>query len=104
MTDLDVFEGIAPFGEYETWYRVTGSLESSMTPLVIAHGGPGCSHDYLISLAALARSGRPIVHYDQVGGGRSTLLPDKDPSFWTVDLFLAELVNLLTHLGINDRY
>jgi len=104
MTDLNVVEGVAPFGEYETWYRVTGSLESTMTPLVVAHGGPGCSHDYLLSLAALARSGRPIVHYDQLGGGRSTLLPDKDPSFWTVDLFLDELENLLTFLGINDRY
>ena len=104
MTELNVVEGVAPFGEYETWYRVTGSLESTMTPLVVAHGGPGCSHDYLLSLAALARSGRPIVHYDQLGGGRSTLLPDKDPSFWTVDLFLDELENLLKFLGINDRY
>jgi len=104
MTEPNVFEGIAPFGEYETWYRVTGDLESTMTPLVVVHGGPGCSHDYLLSLAALARSGRPIVHYDQVGGGRSTHMPDQDPSFWTVDLFLAELDNLLKFLGIDDRY
>ncbi|HEY5265854.1 MAG TPA: proline iminopeptidase-family hydrolase [Acidimicrobiales bacterium] len=104
MTDPSVTEGVAPFGEYETWYRVTGTLESTMTPLVVAHGGPGCSHDYLIALAELARSGRPIVHYDQVGGGRSTHMPDQDPSFWTVELFLAEMENLLTFLGINDRY
>jgi L-proline amide hydrolase len=44
------------------------------------------------------------VHYDQLGGGRSTHLPDADPGFWTVSLFLEELDNLLVALGINDRY
>jgi L-proline amide hydrolase len=75
-----------------------------MTPLVVVHGGPGCTHDYLIALAEIARLGRPVVHYDQVGGGRSTLMPDKAPDFWTVDLFLAELDNLLDFLGIKGRY
>ena len=75
-----------------------------MTPLVVAHGGPGCSHDYLLALAEIARSGRAVVHYDQVGGGRSTLLPDEGADFWTVDFFLDELDNLLGHLGIEDHY
>jgi pimeloyl-ACP methyl ester carboxylesterase len=44
--------------------------------------------------------------YDQVGCGRSTHLPEKfgDGSFWTIDLFLSELENLLSHLGIQDDY
>ncbi|HVB51951.1 MAG TPA: proline iminopeptidase-family hydrolase [Acidimicrobiales bacterium] len=104
MNELEVVEGFIPFGEYETWYRVTGDIDAAMTPLMVVHGGPGCSHDYLLSLAEIARSGRAVVHYDQVGGGRSTLMPEKGPEFWTVDLFLAELDNLLAFLGIEERY
>jgi L-proline amide hydrolase len=104
MSDLEVVEGFVPFGDYATWFRVTGDLNSELTPLVIAHGGPGCSHDYLVSLAEIARTGRPVIHYDQVGGGRSTLLPDKGPDFWTVQFFLDELDNLLHAHGIADQY
>jgi L-proline amide hydrolase len=104
MTELKVTEGVIPFGEYETWYRITGDISSEMTPLVVAHGGPGCSHDYLLSLAEIAHSGRPVIHYDQIGGGRSTHLPGAAPEFWTVDLFLSELDNLLEFLEIADRY
>jgi L-proline amide hydrolase len=104
MTELTVTEGVIPFREYETWYRVTGDLSSALTPLVVVHGGPGCSHDYLLSLAEIARSGRPVIHYDQLGGGRSTHLPEKGPDFWTVELFLSELDNLLEFFGIADRY
>ena len=42
--------------------------------------------------------------YDQVGCGRSTRFKDKrlDTSFWTVQLFVDELNNLVTHLGISE--
>jgi L-proline amide hydrolase len=96
--------GTIPFREWETWYRVTGDLGSPMTPLVVAHGGPGCSHDYVLAIAALAESGRPVIHYDQIGGGRSTHLPERGGDFWTVDLFLGEMDNLLATLGVKDRY
>jgi L-proline amide hydrolase len=75
-----------------------------MTPLVVVHGGPGCTHDYLIDVAQIAESGRPVIHYDQLGGGRSTLLPDRGADFWTVELFLAELDNLLEALSICGGY
>jgi len=68
------------------------------------HGGPGCTHDYVLALAQLAERGRPVVHYDQLGGGRSTHMPEKGGDFWTVELFLEELENLLVYLGLNDRY
>lgn len=98
-------EGTVSFGEHETWYRITGDLGSGAAPLVVLHGGPGCCHDYLLTIADLAASsGRPVVHYDQLGGGRSTHLPDRDAGFWTVELFLDELDNLLAALGIQDAY
>jgi L-proline amide hydrolase len=98
-----VTEGHAKFGEHETWYRITGELGSGGVPLVALHGGPGCTHDYLLRLTSLADD-RAVVHYDQLGNGRSTHLPDVAPDFWTVELFLAELDNLLETLGIADRY
>ncbi|GAA1215208.1 proline iminopeptidase-family hydrolase [Pseudonocardia alaniniphila] len=98
-------EGLIPFGGYATWYRITGELRPDRTPLVALHGGPGCTHDYLLTMADLAeRTGRAVIHYDQLGNGRSTHLPEKGADFWTVELFLAELDNLLASLGIEDDY
>ncbi|MGA8112471.1 MAG: proline iminopeptidase-family hydrolase [Actinocatenispora sp.] len=98
-----VTTGFAPFREYRTWYRVTGDLGSGV-PLVALHGGPGCVHNYLLSLTDLAGENRAVVHYDQLGNGESTHLPDADPSFWTPELFVEELDNLLEHLGIAGSY
>lgn len=99
---MHVREGYAPFRGFLTWYRVTGDLRSERLPLIIAHGGPGCTHDYVDSFKDLAGTGRAVIHYDQLGNGRSTHLPDAPKDYWTVDLFLAELKNLLEHLYITD--
>ncbi|WP_342359111.1 proline iminopeptidase-family hydrolase [Terrarubrum flagellatum] len=104
MTNVNIREGFAPFGAYQTWFRVTGDLASPKLPLVIAHGGPGCTHDYVDSFKHLAANGRAVIHYDQIGNGRSTHLRDKGADFWTVQFFLGELDNLLDHLGIASRY
>ena len=100
----NVREGFSSFGEYRTWYRVTGDLASGKVPLIVLHGGPGCTHDYVDSYADLAGSGRAIIHYDQIGNGRSTHLPEAPAEFWTVELFLGELDALLATLGIAGRY
>ncbi|HET8556555.1 MAG TPA: proline iminopeptidase-family hydrolase [Gaiellaceae bacterium] len=93
--------------EAQTWYRVTGDLRpgdaSATAPLVVLHGGPGATHDYLLSLADLAEA-RAVVHYDQIGNGRSTHYPDRGADFWTVDLFVRELHNLVDALGIAGRH
>jgi L-proline amide hydrolase len=96
--------GVVDFGAWQTWYRVTGDLHSGRTPLITAHGGPGGTHDYLLTMADVAASGRPVIHYDQLGNGSSTHLRDRGADFWTVDLFLDELENLLTRLGVADAY
>ncbi len=105
MSDIPSSEGYLPFREYRTWYRITGQLSSERLPLVIAHGGPGCTHDYVDSFKEIAAlDGRAVIHYDQLGNGNSTRLPQKGEDFWTVSLFLEELDALLAHLGIQDRY
>jgi len=97
-------EGFAPYGDYLTWYRITGDIENGRPPLIVAHGGPGCTHDYVDSYKLVADSGRAVIHYDQVGNGKSTHLPEKGGDFWTVDFFVAELNNLIDHLGIRGAY
>ncbi|HUY42767.1 MAG TPA: proline iminopeptidase-family hydrolase [Acidimicrobiales bacterium] len=104
MDTWNVREGVAPFGAWQTWYRVSGDLASGRTPLVVAHGGPGSTHDYVLAIAQLAERGRPVIHYDQLGSGRSTHLRDRGADFWTVELFLDELDDLLAHLDIADDY
>jgi L-proline amide hydrolase len=101
---MDVAKGRIRFGEYETWYRMTGTPGAGRPVLVVAHGGPGSTHDYLGNLAELARFGFPVLHYDQLGNGGSTRLPDKGPDFWLPPLFQAELDNLLRALGVTDDY
>jgi L-proline amide hydrolase len=44
------------------------------------------------------------VHYDQLGNGRSTHLPGRGADFWTVDLFVRELHNLVDALGVRERH
>ena len=50
-------------------------------PLLVLHGGPGASHDYLLpQLLALADEYR-LIFYDQRGGGRSKS-SDRGPVTW----------------------
>ncbi len=96
--------GTVDFGSYETWYRVTGDLNGGQVPLVVLHGGPGAAHNYLLEIAGLASTGRPVIHYDQLGCGNSTHLRDRGAEFWTVELFLEELANLLEKLDVGPHH
>ncbi|PYH88860.1 alpha/beta-hydrolase [Aspergillus ellipticus CBS 707.79] len=88
----------------ETWYRVYGDLKAG-TPLVALHGGPGFCHNYILPVAGLAPE-RAVILYDQIGNGLSSHYPEKrgDEAFWSVDLFIAELENLLRHLEIDGHF
>lgn len=56
-----------------------------------------------IDIARNLKYGRPVVLYDQIGNGNSTHVKG-DPSFWSVELFMDELENLLERLGIADNF
>lgn len=113
MADLPVSESKVAFDAPNagkpstTWYKVVGDLDKSSTPaLIVLHGGPGAGHEYLAPFTDLYKQyGIPIVFYDQIGCGRSTHFQEKirDDSFWTVDLFIAELDNLVDHLALRER-
>ncbi|KAL9621736.1 MAG: hypothetical protein Q9160_003854 [Pyrenula sp. 1 TL-2023] len=133
MTMERPLEGKIPFSvpgagkACETWYKVIGNLgklritlqpspsltpktlistDSDSTPLIAAHGGPGAGHEYLLPLSDLhTKYAIPVIFYDQLGCGKSTRLPEKagDEAFWTVQLFISELENLVDYFGLRRR-
>jgi proline iminopeptidase len=91
-------ESFAVFNGVRHWYRIAGSTRGT-TPLVILHGGPGGNayvfeHTQGRSLEQYAT----LIYYDQRGGGRSAA--PIDPNAYGMDLLVADLEALRTHLGI----
>jgi len=89
----------------ETYYYLWGDLSSAKIPLICMHGGPGATHNYLRPIALIYKDyGIPVIMYDQIGCGKSTRFRDKkgDGEFWTPELFMAEIDNLKSHLGIKE--
>ncbi len=82
----------------KTWYKIVGANKKGI-PLLVLHGGPGASHDYLAPLEALT-DGRPVVFYDQLGCGSSDK-PD-DASLWTIERFVEELQQIREALGLKE--
>ncbi len=92
-------EGIISYRGHDLAYRIVGEVvEEGTFPLLVLHGGPGASYDYLQPLESVAQSGRCVIFYDQLGSGRSGH-PD-DPSLWTVDYYVAEVDGVREALGL----
>jgi proline-specific peptidase len=97
---VTVAGGRLPFRGHEVWYRIVGDGEEpGKLPVLLLHGGPGATHDYLESLEALAETGRRAIFYDQLGCGRSDL-PD-DAALYTVELFVDEVGVVRRELGLD---
>lgn len=76
-----------------------------MLPLFVLHGGPGMGHDYVRNIAELAEeTGRQVIHYDQLGCGNSSHLPDAPADFWTPELFVDEFHTVRSALGIDEYH
>ncbi|MDQ2742660.1 MAG: proline iminopeptidase-family hydrolase [Chloroflexota bacterium] len=92
-------EGVISYRNHDLAYRIAGEGEAEGSlPLLVLHGGPGASYDYLRPLENLAQRGRRVIFYDQLGSGRSDH-PD-DPSLWTVDYYVAEIEGVREALGL----
>lgn len=86
---------------YRVWYKIVGGGDAhEVVPLLILHGGPGCPHDYLENLAALASEKRRVIFYDQLGCGNSDL--PADTSLWTVERFTDEIDIVRKALGLEQ--
>jgi len=98
---MQVKTGYVPFCGYQTYYRIVGDLKSTLTPLFLLHGGPGSTHNYFEAFDALAQTtGRPVVMYDQLGCGRSSI--PSDPSWYQAATWLAELQTVRDYLGLTQ--
>jgi proline iminopeptidase len=78
------------------WCRTVGSGPG--LPLLVLHGGPGFTCEYLDPLAELGDE-RAVVLFDQLGCGRSDR--PSDPALWTVDRFVDEVACVRRALGLD---
>ncbi|EXJ55483.1 hypothetical protein A1O7_08410 [Cladophialophora yegresii CBS 114405] len=92
------------------WYEIFGlwpPAEESRPGLTL-HGGPGYTHDYLLSFADLCHSpaNLTVIFFDQLGSGRSTHFREKlhDEAFWTEQFFLDQVTAVVNYLRIGQAY
>lgn len=100
IDNIPVQEGFIPIHGHKVWYRRVGEIVAGVVPLLCLHGGQGAPHDYLEPLEAIAKTGRAVIFYDQLGCGNSDHV--HDPSLWTIDLFVNELREVRKALGLKD--
>ena len=82
------------------YVRVAGDPASGNL-LIALHGGPGMTHDYMLSLDQLAGPDLAVVTYDQRGVGRSSSPPD-DPANYTLAKYAQDLDAVRQALGIDQ--
>jgi len=83
-------------GKYKVW---TKRLGSGPVKVLLLHGGPGFSHEYLEALESfLPQAGIEMYYYDQLGCNNSDQ-PD-DPSLWTLARYTEEVEEVRRGLGL----
>jgi len=84
-------------GKYKVW---TKRLGSSPLKVLVLHGGPGFSHEYLEALEAfLPEAGIEMYYYDQLGCNNSD--HPEDPSLWTLPRYVEEVEEVRRGLGLD---
>ncbi len=96
--ELDRRQGYIDVGAGNVWYESIGEG----TPLLLLHGGPGASSDYLKPLMILAQDGYQVVRYDQLGSYMSDK-PD-DLTLWQVPRFVEEVETVRTAFGFESMH
>jgi len=96
---LEPGEGYIEVTGGRVWYKIVG--QGDKTPLLILHGGPGATSYYLRPLAALGQE-RPVIFFDQLGCGRSTLA--MDTSQMNIRFYVDEVEQVKKALGLKEFY
>jgi proline iminopeptidase len=84
-------------GKYKVWTKKIGS---GPVKVLLLHGGPGFTHEYLEAMESfLPQAGIEMYYYDQLGCGNSDQ-PD-DPALWTLRRYLEEVEEVRIGLGLD---
>jgi proline iminopeptidase len=85
-------------GRYKVWTKKMGS---GPIKVLLLHGGPGFTHQYLEAMESfLPQAGIEMYYYDQLGCGNSDI-PD-DTSLWNTPRFVEEVEEVRKGLGLDD--
>ena len=79
------------------YYRIIGS---GSEPVVLIHGGPGLTSDYLADDLAPMERNHSLLVYDQRGIGRSTLVSDS--TALAAQRYVEDLEAIRKHLGLEQ--
>lgn len=84
-------------GKYKVWTKRVGS---GPIKVLLLHGGPGFSHEYLEAMESfLPQAGVEMYYYDQLGCNYSDH-PD-DTSLWTLERYTQEVEEVRRGLGLD---
>jgi proline iminopeptidase len=84
-------------GKYKVWTKRIGS---SPIKVLLLHGGPGFSHEYLEAMESfLPEAGIEMYFYDQLGCNNSD--HPEDTSLWTLPRYLQEVEEVRRGLGLD---
>ena len=89
-------EGYADVLGYDLFYRQFGEPEAG--EILCLHGGPGATHDYLLSMADLAGHGYRVTFYDQLGCGRSQV--PKNTTLFVPERYVEEVEAFRKEMGL----
>lgn len=85
-------------GKYKVWTKRIGS---GPIKVLLLHGGPGATHEYLEAMESfLPQAGIEIYYYDQLGVGNSDV--PEDPTLWTLPRYLSEVEEVRRGLGLDQ--
>ncbi len=87
-------------GKYHVWTKKIGD---GKIKVLLLHGGPGFSHDYLECFEDfLPKEGIEFYYYDQLGCGNSDA--PTDTSLWNIPRYVEEVEQVRKGLGLDNFY
>jgi proline iminopeptidase len=87
-------------GKYKIWTKKVGN---GKIKVLLLHGGPGFSHDYMECFEDfLPGEGLEIYYYDQLGSGNSDV--PADTSLWHLPRFVEEVEQVRKGLQLDHFY
>jgi proline iminopeptidase len=89
-----------PSGDFKVWTKQVGN--NPRIKVLLLHGGPGCSHEYLECFDSFfPQEGIEYFYYDQLGSFYSD--KPNDTSLWHLDRFVEEVEQVRKALGLNKN-